>query len=266
MRFTFLRQYGGRILLGSGGLLLSGVGVFLLITGGIWAFIIGLILWSMPKDNDVPANQLTVVQGTVTDAYTGRPIPGVLLEITASKPNSLDYQATSDSVRTDARGHYRLRFRNKQGLYYRVYFDCHRPDTSSDDDRYTFAEEDYQSLVEPGSQDQLSATERNLTLGSLNTINFRPRERRTVAMHTHGHSRTGYQFMNLPSGYQVAINNRDTTIYLTIDSPLAQGIKIRYTDYHGQQAGVGDTTVALVLQNPDAPYPNMVQATLTAVR
>jgi hypothetical protein len=192
----------------------------------------------MPKANDLAASQLTVVQGTVTDACTGRPVPGVLLRITASVPHSLDYLATSDSVYTNAQGRYRLRFRNKQGLYYRVYFDCHRPDTSADDDRYGFAEAGYQSLVEPGSQEHLSATERNLTLGSLNVINFRPRERRTIALHTHGHRRTGYQCMELSSGYRVLIDHRNTTIYLTIDSPLTQAIKIRYTDYHGQRAGV----------------------------
>jgi hypothetical protein len=266
MRFTFLRRHGGGALLGGGGLLLSGVVGLFLLKGAIVAFLLGLVLWTMPKANDVPANQLTVVQGTVTDAYTGRPLPGVLLRITASVPHSLDYLATSDSVYTDAQGHYRLRFRNKEGLYYRVYFDCHRPDTSFDDDRYGFAEADYQSLNEPGSQDNLSATERNLTLGGLNVINFRPRERRTIALHTHGHRRTGYQFMQLPSGYRVPIDNRDTTIYLTIDTPLTQAIKIRYTDYHGQRVGMGDTAVALVLQNPTARFPDTVRATLTLVR
>lgn len=266
MRFSFLRRQGGRALLGGGGLLLSGVVGLVLLKGAVVAFLLGLVWWAMPKANDVPAHQLTVVQGTVTDAYTGRPVPGVLLRITTSVPHSLDYVATNDSVYTNAQGHYRLRFRNKEGRYYRVYFDCHRPDTSSDDDRYGFAEADYQSLDELGSQDHLSATERNLTLGRLNTIDFRPRERRTIALHTHGHRRTGYQFMELPSGYRVPIDHRDTTIYLTIDSPLTQAINIRYTGYHGQRAGVGDTVVAAVLQNPAAPYPAAVQATLTALR
>jgi hypothetical protein len=266
MRFTFLRRHGGRALLGGGGLLLSGVVGLFLLKGAVVAWLLGLVWWTMPRANDVPANQLTVVDGTVTDAYTGRPVPGVLLRITASVPHSLDYMPTSDSVYTDAQGRYRLRFRNKEGLYYRVYFDCHRPDTSSDDDRYGFAEADYQSLSEPGSQDHLSATERNLTLGRRNVISFRPHERRTIALHTHGHRRTGYQFMQLPSGYQVLIDHRDTTIYLTIDSPLTQAIKIRYTDYHGQRVGVGDTAVAVVLQNPNAPYPATVEATVTPTR
>jgi hypothetical protein len=72
--------------------------------------------------------------------------------------------------------------------------------------------------------------------------------------------------MELPSGYRPLIDHRDTTIYLTIDSPLAQAIKIRYTDYRGQRAGVGDTAVAVVLQNPTARFPDTVRATLTLVR
>lgn len=260
-------QNGKRLLLGGGGLLLGGGCLLFLFKFGFLAFVLALILWDRPKDNDVPANQLTVVQGTVTDRNTGQPVPGVLLSVTASVPNTMDeYQATGDSVRTDAQGKYRLRFRNQKGLYYRVYFDIQQRDDSSDDARYGFAEEDYQSLLKVGSQDNLSATERNLTLGRVNTVNFRPLEVHTIAMHTHNHNRTGYQYMQLPSGYQELINNRDTTIYLTLYQSLAQGIKIRYTDHRDKQAGVPDTAVALVLQNPAARFPDTIQATLTPVR
>ena len=233
---------------------------------GVWLYMLGLLIWNMPRDNDAPANQLTVVQGTVTEADTGRPVPGVRLAIKASRPHTDDYAETGDSTRTDAQGRYRLRFRNQPALYYRVYFDTEIPHEASDEARYAFREADYQSLTEPGSQNNRSATERNLTLGRVNTVNFRPSERHTIALHTHHHHRTGYRFMQLPSGYEVLLNNRDTTIYLTLYSPPTQGVKIRYSDYRGKRAGIRDTTVALVLLNPEAPFPDTVQATLTPVR
>ena len=266
MPLTSFSSTGKRIALGGGSALLGGGCLLLLLKGGVVLFLLGLVVWYMPRDNDAPANQLTVVQGTVTDGDTGRPVPGARLAIMASRPHTNEYDETGDSTRTDAQGRYRLRFRNRPALYYRVYFDTEIPNEMSDDARYAFAEADYQSLTNPGSQDNMSATERNLTLGSVNTVDFRPSERHTIAMHTHNHNRTGYQFMQLPSGYQVHLDNRDTTIYLTLYSPPARGITIRYSDYHGKQAGVHDTTVALVLLNPEAPFPDTVQATLTPVR
>ena len=251
--------WGGVVL--SGGLLLA-----FLLRYGVWLYLLALLVWTMPRDNEAPANQLTVVQGIVVEAHTGRPLPGARLAIMASRPHTDDYAETGDSTRTDAQGRYCLRFRNQQALYYRVYFDTQKPSEGSDDDRYAFAEADYESLTKPGSEDNRSATERNLMLGSVNTVNFRPSERHTIAMHTHNRHHTGYQFMELPSGYQILLNNRDTTIYLTLYSPPAQGVKIRYSDYRGKRAGVKDTAVALVLLNPEAPFPDTVQATLTPVR
>jgi hypothetical protein len=124
-------------------------------------------------ENKAPADQLTVVEGTVSSASSGRPLPGVLMAIQSYHSGAfgpVSYQLTSDSVRTDANGRYRLQFTNTKGLYYVVSFDpvtapAYRPS------RYVFAGGIVQpSPVGPEGHPDLGS----LTLGRTNIIDFKP--------------------------------------------------------------------------------------------
>ena len=124
-------------------------------------------------ENKAPADQLTVVEGTVTSASTGQPLPGVLLAIQSYQSGAfgpVSYHLTGDSVRTDAGGRYRLQFTNAKGLYYVVSFDpiaapAYRPS------RYVFAGATVQpSPVGPEGHPDLSS----LTLGRTNIVDFKP--------------------------------------------------------------------------------------------
>lgn len=69
--------------------------------------------------NDAPANQFTVVQGSVSSADTGRPLAGVPLAVLSFSHRANEYatdeRLTGDLVRTDAQGNYQLSFRNTKG-------------------------------------------------------------------------------------------------------------------------------------------------------
>ncbi|MGI4763102.1 MAG: carboxypeptidase-like regulatory domain-containing protein [Janthinobacterium lividum] len=250
MPLTPLSLTGKRMLLGAGSLVLGGGCLVLLFKAGVGF----LLLWlaaGYRSDNTAPANQLTVVQGTVTNAETNQPIPGMLLAVRSQPGNSSDQVA--DSARTDARGRYRLRFRNQKGLYYHVSVVYPASGMSAPPTRYWFANPD----------DTVSS--RDLRLGRLNTCNFRPGERHTIAVRVHNRN-TGYRFLQLPDGEELPLNNRDTTLHLTFYALPASGIKLNYLKNSGGESHVGDTAVALVLQNPAARFPDTIRATLTFVR
>jgi hypothetical protein len=124
-------------------------------------------------ENNAPADQLTVVEGTVTNANSGQPLSGVLMAIQSYQSGAfgpVSYQLTSDSVRTDINGRYHLQFTNSKGLYYVVSFDPiaappHRPS------RYVFAGATVRpSPIGPEGHPDLGA----LTLGHTNVIDFKP--------------------------------------------------------------------------------------------
>jgi hypothetical protein len=212
-------------------------------------------------ENNAPPDQLTVVEGTVTSASSGRPLPGVLLAIESFSrgfygPQS--FTATGDSVRTDARGKYTLHFYNKKGLYYVVSFEPFLPSPSYKPLRYAFITND------PGSGSRLDASQRELTLGRTNTFDFKPDELRTVAVRIRNRN-TGYQLLEFNYGYLHG-NNLDTLAYLRNYYLPPAGVKLNYRKVNAANQMVKDTAVALVVQNPAAQYPDTVRATLTFVR
>ena len=254
MPSSFLSRNGKGLLLGGGAAVLVG-GFLVFFFGGGWYLFFLILVGLGARDNDAPAGQLTVAQGTVTNLETGRPIPGLLLSVrsyTGHDPSSAE-QAT-DSGRTNAQGRYSLRFRNQKGLYYRVCVDY--PWAGKMDaplPRYWFANPDD------------TAYERDLTVGRANTVNFHPGERHTIAVRVHNRN-TGYRFLQMPDGYEMPLSDRDTTLLLTYYELPATGIKLNYLKNSGEEREEGDTAVALVLQNPAARFPDTMRATLTFVR
>lgn len=245
---------GKRLLLAAGSLVLGGGCLVLLFKAGVGFLLLWLAAGSRTPNN-APANQLTVVQGIVTNAETNEPIPRMLLVVRSQQGSSADNSAPpTDSVRTDARGNYRMSFRNQKGFYYSVAVDYPQPATlSSPPPRYWFADPNY------------SASNRGLKLGCLNTCDFHPGELHTIAVCVHNRN-TGYRFLQLPDGSELPISNRDTTLHLSLYALPAAGIKLTYLKHSGGESQEGDTAVALVLQNPAARFPDTVRATLTLVR
>lgn len=210
--------------------------------------------------NNAPADQLTVVQGTVTSADTGRPLPGVLMTVGSfrrglfGKPYPVP---TGDSVRTDSQGKYTLGFRNAKGLYYAVSLETYNNANYSGSPRYTF---DANQPVDP----LLSAGSREVTVGKTNTVDFKPTELRTVAVRIRNRN-TGYQ--RLDFNYRTLHgNNLDTLAYLRSYYLLPAGVKFRYYNVNAANQVAKDTAVALVVQNPTALPPDTLRATLTFVR
>lgn len=257
MPFTFPSlpgKTGKRLLVGGGSLVLGGGCLVLLFKGGVVFLLLLLGIGLNRRHNDAPANQLTVVQGTVTNAETNEPIPGMLLSVRSQQGISSDNSTPpTDSVRTDARGKYRMSFRNQKGFYYSVSVDYPPTTTSSPTVRYWFADPNY------------SANNRGLKLGRVNTCDFRPGELHTIAVRVHNRN-TGYRFLQMPDGSELPLSNQDTTLYLTYYALPAAGIKLNYLKNSGEEREEGDTAVALVLQNPAARFPDTVRATLTFVR
>jgi hypothetical protein len=253
MPSSFLSRNGKGLLLGSGAAVLVG-GFLLFLFGGGWYLVLLLFMGLSTHDNDAPAGQLTVAQGTVLNAETRQPIPGMLLSVRSySGYNPSNAARATDSGRTDAQGRYRLRFRNQPGRYYQVVVDYPPGDFPAPPTRYWFANPDD------------TASARDLTLGRANTVNFYPGERHTLAVRLHNR-RTGYRFLQMPDGYELPLSDRDTTIHLTYYELPATGLKLHYLKRSGEEGEVDDTAVALVLKNPAARFPDTIQATLTLVR
>jgi hypothetical protein len=211
-------------------------------------------------ENNAPADQLTVVQGTVTSADTGRPLPGVLMTIGAfqrgvfGKPYPVP---TGDSVRTDTQGKYTLGFRNTKGLYYAISLESYKNSRYSGPLRFTF---DANQPVDP----LLGVSSREVTVGKTNTVDFKPSELRTVAVRIRNRN-TGYQ--RLDFDYRtVRGNNLDTLAYLRSFYLPATGVKYRYYNVNATNQLTKDTLVALVIQNPASLAPDTLRATLTFVR
>ncbi|MGI4831903.1 MAG: hypothetical protein ACRYFK_00395 [Janthinobacterium lividum] len=255
MPSSFLSRNARGLLLGGGLAVLVGGALLFFFSGG-WYILLLLFMGLSAHDNDASAGQLTVAQGTVLNAATGRPIPGMLLSVRSYSGRDLsNARRAADSGRTDAQGRYRLRFRNQKGLYYRVCVDYPSVrEVDAPPARYWFANPDD------------SAYERDLTLGRANTFNFRPGERHTIAVRVHSR-RTGYRYLVMPDGYELPVSDRDTTIHLTYYALPAVGIKLSYSKHHViEDLPADDTAVALVLQNPAARFPDTVRATLTFER
>lgn len=250
---SFLSRNGKGLLLGCGAAVFVG-GFLLFFFGGGWYILLLVFVGLSTHENDALAGQLTVVQGTVLNAETRQPIPGLLLSVRSyTGINPANAVRATDSVRTNAQGRYRLRFRNQKGLYYRVVVDYPPGDFSAPPARYWFANPDD------------TAYERDLTLGRANTVNFHPGERHTIAVRLHNR-RTGYRFLQMPDGYELPLSDRDTTVHLTYYELPAAGIKLHYRKRSGEEGEVDDTAVALVLQNPAARFPDTLRATLTLGR
>lgn len=211
-------------------------------------------------ENNAPAGQLTVVQGTVTSADTGRPLRGVLMAIEDFSPgfNGVNiFTTTRDSVRTDALGTYRLSFRNQKGLSYAVTLDqltapAYRLT------RYVF-------VTNPNSTSGTNRSDsQKLTLGQANVVDFKPNEVRTVAVRIRNRN-TGYQRLDFNSRYLPG-NTLDTLAYLRFYYLPPTDIRFHYYRVNAAGAITKDTTVALVVQNPGSLPPDTLRATLTFVR
>ena len=210
-------------------------------------------------ENNAPADQLTVVEGTVTNAAGGRPLPGVLVAIESFSRGlgHWSFTATGDSVRTDAQGKYALHFSNKKGLYYAVSVEPYLPTTSYRPSRYLFLTNDMGS-------GPIGSNQRELTLGKTNTFDFQPDVLRTLAVRIRNRN-TRYQRLEWGSGYLHGLT-LDTTAYLRNYYLDPAGPKARYLRYSAAGAYVKDTAVALGILNPGAQYPDTVRATLTFIR
>jgi len=209
--------------------------------------------------NGAPADQLTVVEGTVTSAGNGRPLPGVLLatESYSKGFNQWRFTVTGDSMRTDAQGKYTLRFYNKKGLYYAVSCEPYLPTATYRPSRYAFITNDM-------SSSSTGSNQRELTLGKTNIFDFKPDELRTLAVRIRNHN-TRYQRLEWNYRYLHGLN-LDTTAYLGNVYLDPAGLKARYLRYTPVGVYVKDTTVAMVILNPASVYPDTVRATLTFIR
>ena len=206
------------------------------------------------------ADQLTVVQGTVTSYETGRPLPGVLLAMYGyenSFSGWVNANLTSDSVRTDAQGHYQLSFRNRKGLFYAVVLAPHRFDLPSPPPRLAFAADQPVDNFEGSGGVPV-------VIGRTNAVDFRPNELRTVAVRIHNRN-TGYQRLDL-FNRRLRGTGLDTLVYASGLYLPPTGVKVHYYKLDAAKQVTKDTLVALVLQNPAALPPDTLRATLTFVR
>lgn len=233
--------------------------VYLLRCGALAATSVLCLTLLTACENNAPADQLTVVEGTVTDAAGGRPLPGVLLAIESFSRGlgHWSFTATGDSVRTDAQGKYTLHFTNRKGLYYAVSLEPYLPTTSYKLPRYVFITNDMGS-------GPLGSNQRELTLGKTNAFDFQPDVLRTLAVRIRNRN-TRYQRLEWNYGYLHG-NNLDTTAYLPNYYLPTTGAKFRYFRYNAAGVSVKDTAVTLAVQNPGAQYPDTVRATLTFIR
>ena len=215
-------------------------------------------------ENNAPPDQLTIVQGTVSSADTSRPLPGVLMGVESYQAGMLgmtSYQPTGDSVRTDAHGQYQLKFYNKKGLYYVVSLEPEAYFTNRSPTPLAFPNATQSpNPVGPEGHPDLGS----LTLGTTNTIDFKPNELQHMAVRIRNRN-TGYQLLSWQYK-NLHGNNLDTTAYLDVYHPLAAGKTIGYRKLNAAGMVVKDTAVALVLQNPATLPPDTLRATLTFVR
>lgn len=211
-------------------------------------------------ENNAAADQLTVVEGTVTNATSGRPLPGVLMAIESFSRGyfgPMSFTATGDSVRTDTQGKYTLHFYNKKGLYYTVSLAPYLASTSYQPSHYAF-------ITNNAGSGPIDANQRELTLGKTNTFDFKPDELRTLAVRIRNRN-TRYQRLAWNYGYLHGLT-LDTTAYLRNTYLNPAGLNARYLRYSPAGAYVKDTTVAMVVLNPASVYPDTVRATLTFIR
>ncbi len=213
-------------------------------------------------ENNAPADQLTVVEGTVTSADSGRPLPGVLLAIESFSKGfngALNFTPTGDSLRTDAQGKYQLSFRNRKGLYYAVSLEPFL-DGKRYQSRFTFA-----TNVNAGNIPRYGPNVYELALGRTNNVDFSPNELRTLAVRIR-HRNTRYQRLEWQYGAYLPGFTLDTTAYLRNYYLDPAGLKARYLRYTPAGTYVKDTAVAMVILNPASYYPDTVRATLTFIR
>ncbi|NML64516.1 hypothetical protein HHL22_04795 [Hymenobacter sp. RP-2-7] len=208
-------------------------------------------------ENTAEPDQLTVVQGTVTSAETGRPLASVLMVIESFQRGIFGRPyliATGDSVRTDRQGKYQLSFRNRKGLYYAATAEPLDLRKSSPYYRLAFVTNPKASIFQ-----YLNSQE--VTVGQTNTVDFQPNELRTVAVRIRNRN-TGYQQLDFNYRYLHG-NNLDTLAYLRGYYLPPVGVQFHY--YQRNTAGqlTKDTAVALVVQSPAARPPDTLRATLT---
>lgn len=211
-------------------------------------------------ENNAPADQLTLVQGTVTSADNGRPLPGVLMVVESFQRGLFGRPyptPTGDSARTDAQGKYQLNFRNVKGLYYAISLEPLSARNYSVGSRYTFE-------ANQPADPLLGAGKWEVTVGKTNTFDFKPTELRTVAVRIRNRN-TGYQ--RLDFNYRVLHGNMlDTLAYLRNFYLPATGVKFKYYSVSATNAITKDTLVALEVQNPGVLAPDTLRATLTFIR
>ena len=211
-------------------------------------------------ENTAEPDQLTVVQGTVMSAETGRPLGRVLLSIGSFKRQLFGraYSTpTGDSVRTDGQGNYQVSFRNRKGLYYAV--TAEPLDLGKSPQYYRLA-----FITNPKAGITGEANTEEVTVGKTNTVDFKPNELRTVAVRIRNRN-TGYPQLDFNYKY-LRGSNLDITAYLRGYYLPPTGVKFYYYQRNAAGQVTKDTAVALVVQNPAALPPDTLRATLTFVR
>jgi hypothetical protein len=165
--------------------------------------------------NKEPAGQFTVVQGTVTNLRTGRPLPGVRLALASNDRSPRSFYTIEDTTLTDAQGKYALGFTNVKGLYYGI--NCEGP---NDNDRPF-------KLDLPDSTDQYSSVYNlrtaSLVLGRTNNVNFRPSPRRVFQVQV-ATLATRYQQLRFDWQHVFAADNQTRTVWLYQSVPFYKGV------------------------------------------
>lgn len=210
--------------------------------------------------NSAPADQLTVVQGTVASADSGRPLRGVLMTVGSFQWGLVGrpYPApTGDSVRTDAQGEYALSFRNTKGLHYASSLQIYANAAYLGRPRYTFdASRTRCPLLAAGSWE--------VSVGKTTAVDFKTSELRPVAVRLPNRN-TRYQRLDFDCR-SLRGNALDTLAYPRSYYLPAAGAKFRYYNLNAANQLVKDTLVALGVQNPASVVPDTVRATLACVR
>ncbi|MDO7887206.1 hypothetical protein [Hymenobacter cheonanensis] len=167
--------------------------------------------------NNVPAGQLTTVQGKVMNLRTGKPMTGIrmaLATISQYPGSSGNYWNEADSTRTDLQGNYSFSFTNTYQLYYGV--SCE----GANDNTRIFRLDLPDSIItgyNPRSKRTI-----DLTIGSANTVNFKPSPRRVFAVQVLTRQ-TGYQYLSFNRLQKFPANNLSQTVYLYQSVPFYTG-------------------------------------------
>ena len=127
-------------------------------------------------ENKEAPDQLTTIEGKVLRNFDNAPLAGILMLAEPYSPGfgTVHFSPPVDSTRTDATGHYFLRFTNQKGLYYAV--SCDPARTNNKLDFLPLPENAPKEPMVGGDQRR-----RPVNIGQANEVNYHP-GRRAVAL------------------------------------------------------------------------------------